>query len=501
MTSKWAAGRRIALLALVSAQFLAMLDSSILNVALPSIRQDLTLTGTGTAWILNAYFLTFGGFLLLSGRAADLFGRRRMFLLGSTLLVAASGMAALATTEPLLIAARMVQGLGAAVLTPAALSLLIVTFTGAAKAKAMSAWGAASAIGGATGVSVGGLLVGVLGWQSVFVLTGLVSAVTAIAAARFTPRDTDRTRRRFDGLGAVTVTGATLALVFAILSASDHGLLSPEVLTGTAAAMLLAGLFVFIERRVTEPIVPLELFRSRPLSAGVAINLLGGAARIACFFLVALYLQEALRYSPALAGAAMLPTSIAGFVVSLIVLPRVLARWGATQTMITGLLLVAAAQLWLARGPASGIYTLDVLPGLFLAAAGVAFSFTPTTIVITKSIPSERTGVASGMASASAQLGGALGIATFSAIQTAVSHDLTQHGATPTDATLGGFTAAFTSAGTTATIAALLAVALLTGWRRAIGTTGELSRRRLTRTADSTNDGSSPATSDANSVA
>ena len=433
MTSKSAAGARIALLALVSAQFLAMLDSSILNVALPSIGQHLALTGTGTAWILNAYFLTFGGFLLLSGRAADLFGRRRMFLLGSALLVAASGMAALATTEPLLIAARMLQGLGAAVLTPAALSLLIVTFTGPAKAKAMSAWGAASAIGGATGVSVGGLLVGVLGWQSVFVLTGLVSAVTAIAAARFTPRDTSRTPHHFDALGAVTVTGAALALVFAILSASDHGPLSPEVLTGTTAAMLLGGLFVFIERRVSEPILPLELFQSRPLSAGVTINLLGGAARIACFFLVALYLQEALRFSPPLAGAAMLPTSIAGFAVSLVALPRMLARWGATRTMITGLLLVAAAQLWLARGPSSGAYALDVLPALFVAAAGVAFSFTPTTLVITKSIPAERTGIASGLASASAQLGGALGIATFSAIKAAASHGLTQHGATFAD--------------------------------------------------------------------
>ena len=467
MTTHWAAGQRIALLALVSAQFLAMLDSSILNVALPSIKHDLTLTSTGTAWILNAYFLTFGGFLPLSGRAADLFGRRRMFLLGSALVVGSSALAALATTEPLLISARMLQGLGAAVLTPAALSLLIVTFTGATKAKAMSSWSAASAIGGAAGVSVGGLLVGALGWQSVFVLTGLISAVTAVAAALFTERDVIRARRQFDGFGAVTLTGAALALVFAILSASEHGVLSPEVLTGAAIALVLAGLFVVVERRVAEPIVPMELFRSRTLSAGIAINLLGGAARIACFFLVALYLQEALRYSPPLAGIAMLPTSIAGFVISMALLRRALARWGATSTMILGLILIAAAHLWLSLGM-SGLYQLDLLPALFLAGAGAAFSFTPTTLVIVNAIPTERSGIASGMASASAQLGGAIGIATFSAIRAAASRGLAEQGAAASDAAVGGFTAAFTSASIAAVIAALLAIVVLTDWRHRV---------------------------------
>lgn len=459
-------GRRIALVALVAAQFLAMLDSSILNVALPSITQDLTLTATETAWILNAYFLTFGGFLLLSGRAADLFGCRRMFLLGSALLVGASVMAALATAEPVLVAARMVQGLGAAVLTPAALSLLLVTFTGPAKAKAMSAWGAASALGGATGVSAGGLLVAALSWRSVFVLTGAVSAVTAVAAARFAPRDGHPTPRRFDVLGAVSVTGAALALVFAILSASDQGVVSPGVLTATGAAIVLGAVLVLAERRAAEPIVPLQLLRRRALSAGVAINLLGGAARIACFFLVALYLQQALGYSPSSAGAAMLPTSVAGFLVSMVLLPRVLARWGAARTMVTGLVLVAAAQLWLSRGPVTGGYGSDVLPGLLLAAVGVAFSFTPTTLVITRAVPAASTGVASGMASASAQLGGALGIATFSAVLGAAGRGLAEQGATAARATTGGFEAAFVSAGATALVAAALAVAVLTRQRR-----------------------------------
>ncbi|MGO4692492.1 MFS transporter [Glaciibacter sp. 2TAF33] len=451
---------RIVLLALVCAQFVAMLDSSILNVALPSVAENLVLTPTGTAWILNAYFLTFGGLLLLSGRAADLFGRRRMFLLGSTVLIASSALAGFATTETLLIAARLLQGLGAAALTPAALSLLLLTFPGEGKARAMSAWGAASALGGATGVAAGGILVAALGWQSVFVLTGAVALVNVVIAARFTAPDPVRVRRPFDFGGAVTVTGAMLALVFAILSAPQSGFVSLEVLGGIGAALLLTLLFVRIERRAAEPVVPLELFRSLNVSAGVAINLLGGAARVACFFLVALYLQQGLGFDPALAGSAMMPTSIAGFAVTLLLLPRVVAKWGATRTMIVGLAIVAVAHLWLARGPVTGNYALDVLPGLLIAASGVALSFTPTTLVITSGVPTARSGMASGIASASAQMGGALGIATFSAIHAAVKLGLHDSGLSAEAAT-SGFGAAFLAASTTAAAAAILGTVLL----------------------------------------
>lgn len=451
---------RIVLFSLVCAQFIAMLDSSILNVALPSVAENLVLTPTGTAWILNAYFLTFGGFLPLSGRAADLFGRRRMFLLGSAVLIASSALAGFATTETLLIAARMLQGLGAAALTPAALSLLLVAFPGERKARAMSAWGAASAVGGATGVAAGGFLVAALGWQSVFFLTGAVALLNVVIAARFTTADPSRTRRRFDFGGAITVTGAMLALVFAILSAPQFGVVSLEVLAGIGVFLLLALLFLRIEARAAEPIVPLDLFRSINMSAGVVINLLGGASRVACFFLVALYLQQGLGYDPALAGSAMLPTSIAGFAVTLLVLRRILVKWGATRTMIVGLMLLAAAHLWLARGPVTGNYALDVLPGLLLAASGVALSFTPTTIVITAGVPDARSGIASGIASASAQMGGALGIAAFSAIHAAVQLGVTVP-ALSTSAPTSGFGAAFLAAGVSAAAAAALAVVLL----------------------------------------
>lgn len=451
---------RIVLFTLICAQFIAMLDSSILNVALPSVAESLVLTPTGTAWILNAYFLTFGGFLPLSGRAADLFGRRRMFLLGSAVLIASSALAGFATTETLLIAARMLQGLGAAALTPAALSLLLLTFPGREKARAMSAWGAASAVGGATGVAAGGLLVAALGWQSVFFVTGAFALVNVIIAARFTAPDPTRTRRPFDFGGAITVTGAMLALVFAILSAPQSGAVSFEVLGGLGGFLVLALLFLHIERRAMEPIVPLDLFRNVNVSAGVAINLLGGAARVACFFLVALYLQQGLRYDPALAGTAMLPTSIAGFAVTILVLRRIITKWGATRTMIAGLVLLAAAHAWLARGPVTGHYAIDVLPGLLLAASGVALSFTPTTLVITSGAPSARSGIASGIASASAQMGGALGIAAFSAIHAAVQLAAAV-GGTATDAAVSGFGAAFLAAGASAATAAVLSVVLL----------------------------------------
>jgi predicted MFS family arabinose efflux permease len=293
----------------------------------------------------------------------------------------------------------------------------------------------------------------------VFFLTGAVALVNVVIAARFTAPDPARVRRPFDFGGAVTVTGAMLALVFAILSAPECGFVSLEVLGGLGAFLLLALLFLHIERRATEPIVPLDLFRSRNVSAGVAVNLLGGAARVACFFLVALFLQQGLGYAPALAGWAMLPTSIAGFAVNLFLLRRVITRWGSTRTMIAGLLLVAAAHLWLARGPVTGNYALDVLPGLLLAASGVALSFTPTTLVITSGAPAARSGIASGIASASAQMGGALGIAAFSAIHAAVQ--LGVHDAGVVTEAASSFGPVFLAAGVSAAAAAVLAVVLL----------------------------------------
>jgi EmrB/QacA subfamily drug resistance transporter len=443
--------RALALGLLVSAQFVVMLDTSIVNVALPSIQSDLGVGPAGVAWIVNAYVLAFGGLLVLSGRVADLFGRRRMFVGGSVTFTVGTLIAAIASNEWVLVGGRVVQGVGAAALSPAAMSLLLLTFPGAARARAMSLWGAASAVGGATGVFAGGLLTGAFGWQAVFLVTVPVSVTSVVLARRVLEAGATGTRHRFDALGAVVVTGAVVALVHGALALAAYGL-TVSAVSGLAAAGALGGAFVAVERRATEPLVPLDLFAQRVMSTGVGLAVLGGAARASTFVLVALYLQQALHLTPQFAGLAMVPTSVTGFVVSLMLLPRVLRALGPRRSLVTGLVVLAAGHLWLAYAPAGAGYAIAVLPGLLLAATGVALSFTPTTMVIASAVPDAHAGLASGLAGSATQVGSALGTSVFTAIGIAV-------GGTATG-TLGstGFTAAFTAAA-----AVSLATAAL-GW-------------------------------------
>lgn len=453
-------GRRTAALALlVSAQFVVMLDTSIVNVALPSIQRDLALTPAGVAWVVNAYVLAFGGLLLLAGRVADVVGRRRMLMIGSAVFTLGTLLAATATGEALLVAGRVVQGAGAAALSPAAMALLLVTFPGPARARAMAAWGAASTLGGASGVLVGGLLAGTVGWSWIFFATVPVTAAILVAA----PRLLDGTRGssvrpRFDAVGAAAATGAVLALVHAALAVADHGWTSPSVVAGAVVAAALLVVFVAAERRATDPLVPLDLFRSRVLSTGVALAVVGGGTRASTFVLIALYLQQALRMEPQAAGLAMVPTSLAGFVVSLAVLPRVLRRFGPERSMVAGLVVLAAGHLWLARTPSGGSFATDVLPGFMLVATGVALSFTPTTMVVASGVPAHRSGLASGLAGSATQVGAALGMAAFTAIATAA----TRAADGTADVVSGnGFSAAFTAAAVVALVTAALGATLV----------------------------------------
>ena len=431
--------RTVALGLLVSAQFMVMLDTSIVNVALPSIQSDLALGPAGVAWVVNAYVLAFGGLLVLSGRMADLFGRRRMFIGGSALFTLGTLLAAAASNQWMLLGGRVVQGAGAAALSPAAMSLLLLTFPGPARAGAMSLWGAASAVGGATGVFLGGLLTGAFGWQAVFLVTVPVSMTGVVLARRVLEEASPGARHRFDVLGAVTITGAVVALVHGTLGLAENGLTSSTV-ASLAMAAVLVGAFIAIERRAAEPLVPLGLFADRVVSTGVGLAVLGGSARASTFVLVALYLQQALGFDPQHAGLAMVPTSVTGFVVSLTLLPRVLRALGPRLTLVTGMVVLAAGHLWLAYGPSGVGYTVAVLPGLLLVATGVAFSFTPTTMVIAGAMPDTHAGLASGLAGSATQVGSALGTSVFTAIGIAVAG--TASGA------LGpsGFTAAFTAA-------------------------------------------------------
>ncbi|HEY0904808.1 MAG TPA: MFS transporter [Marmoricola sp.] len=446
--------RRLALAVLVAAQFVVMLDTSIVNVALPTIQGDLQLTPAGVSWVVNAYVLAFGGLLLLCGRVADVLGRRRMFVGGAALFTLGSVLAACASAQELLVAGRVVQGVGAAALSPAAMSLLLQTFPGSSRARAMSVWGAASTLGGATGVLVGGLLAGTFGWAAVFLVTVPVTTAAMFLARGLLEDEPGADRRRLDGPGAITITGSVLALVHGALGVSDGHLASASVLTSFGAAAVLFALFVMVERRTPDPLVPLDLFRSRVLSTGVALAVLGGAARASTFVLVALYLQQALAMAPQQAGLAMLPTSLTGFAVSLALLPRMLRAAGPRWSLVIGLVVLAVGHLWLAHPPLGGSYAVTVLPALFLVAVGVAFSFTPTTMVIASSVPDSHAGLASGLAGSATQVGSALGTAAFIAIGVAAG---APDGSSLTPA---GFTAAFTAAAGVALGTALLGTSI-----------------------------------------
>jgi EmrB/QacA subfamily drug resistance transporter len=465
---------RLALIALVVAQFVVMLDTSIVNVALPSIQRDLGIAHTGIAWVVNTYFLAFGGFLLVAGRLADAVGRRRMLMLGAGLFTVASLVAGFASSEAVLLIARALQGIGAASLSPAALSILLVLFPGASRAKAMSAWGAASTLGGATGVLAGGVATALLGWPSVFFLPVPLTVALLIAAPMlFPPGDRSAPAARFDLAGAAAITGAALGLIFAALSVPDAGLLSLPVLAGIGFAAAAAAVFVAIERRAADPILPLGLFRAPAVSVGTTVGVLGGAARASSFFLVALFLQQVLLLDPEVAGLGMLPTSLAGFAVSLLLLPRLLQALPPERVVLLGLAILAAGHLWLARSPLGATYLADVFPALLMIAAGVALSFTPSTLVIASGVSAERSGLASGLANSSSQIGAAIGIALLGAIVAAAAGP-GDSGSDPAQL-LEGFRGAFSTAAGLALVAAAATLLLVLGGQRSRRRAGERS--------------------------
>jgi EmrB/QacA subfamily drug resistance transporter len=446
--------RTVVLGLLVSAQFLVMLDASIVNVTLASIQTDLGFSATKVTWVVNAYIVAFGGLLLLSGRVADLYGRRRTFVVGSVVFTLGTLLAAVSVNQAMLIAGRIIQGAGAAALSPAAMSLLLVSFPGEARARAMSVWGAASTVGGATGVVAGGLIAGSFGWRWVFLVTVPVSLVALVMAGRVLPEAPPGPPRSFDWRGAAAITGFVVVLVHGALGAAERGWTSPYVLACLAGSATLMATFVVVERGTADPLVPLALFGSRTLSRGVALAVTGGAARASSFVLVALYLQQALAMAPQQAGLGMLPTSLTGFVVSLTVLRRVLGRFGPQPSMVAGLVVLAAGHLWLGFGPGGQHYLVAVLPGLLLVATGVALSFTPTTMVIAAAVPTTHAGLASGLAGSATQVGSALGTASFVAIGLAVGG----HAGSTLDA--HGFSTAFAAAAVVSLASAATAATL-----------------------------------------
>src|ERR1700684_1152604 len=401
------------------AQFMVVLDVSIVNVALPSIGRDLHYTATGLQWVVNAYVLTFAGFLLLGGRAADLFGRRRVYLFGLGLFTIASLAGGLAQNSSWLTAARAVHGGGGAFLSPATLTIIVTTFSGVRLAKALGVWSAVAGAGGAAGSILGGVLTSELSWRWVLFVNIPIGAAVTVAALLYLTEarrgERDENAPRIDIGGAVTLTAGLGALVYAIIETSTHAWLSAFTLSGLAVAAVLLAAFVVIEHRLTTAaLVPFQLLRSRSVAGANAVMLLVGASFFAMWYFLSLYLQDVLGYSALRAGLAFIPMAIA-IMAGAQASPRLLPRIGLRPLLGGGMLLATGGFAWLAEIPAHGSYVAHVLgPGLIVALA-LGLLFTPLATAATTGVPLSQAGLASGVLNTSRQVGGSVGLAALAA--------------------------------------------------------------------------------------
>jgi EmrB/QacA subfamily drug resistance transporter len=450
------------------AQFMVVLDATIVNVALPSIQADLEMSDSDLQWIVNAYTLVFGGFLLLGGRAGDLVGRKKVFLVGVVVFSIASLLNGLASSSELLIVFRGLQGLGAALIAPAALSIITTTFAeGAERAKAMSVWAAIAVGGGAVGLVLGGILVDALSWPWIFFVNVPVGIAVFVAALRNVPESKDeRAHKSFDLAGAVTVTAGLLVLVYAIVKAQDKGWGSLHTLGigGIALALLVA--FVVIEQRSVEPLVRLSIFRVRTVRAANVAMLFVAAGLFAMFFFNTLYLQRVLGYSALEAGLAFLPFT-AGIIIGAGISQAYVAKIGARELPIIGMVLAILGMLLFVRLQPGGDYLTDFLPGVMLASIGMGLTFVPVTLIATSGIPSADAGLASGLYNTSQQIGGALGLAVLSTLAVGATDDtLADAGGQPTQdqqaqALVDGFHVAYFGSAVLIAVAAVLLFLLL----------------------------------------
>ena len=450
------------------AQFMVILDATIVNVALPSIQTDLGLSDENLQWIVNAYALLFGGFLLLGGRAGDLIGRKRVFLIGVVVFSLASLVCGLAQNDVQLILARGVQGLGAALVSPAALSILTTTFReGPERTKAMGVWAAIAVGGGAVGLLLGGILTDALSWPWIFFVNVPVGIATFVLSLRLVPESKDEgAHRGFDFAGAIAVTVGLVVLVYGIVRSSQSGWGSPEVIACmVAAAVLLVG-FVVIERRAAEPLVRLSIFSVRTVRGANVAMFLVACGLFAMFFFNTLYLQRVLGYSALEGGLAFLPFT-AGIIIGAGLSQRLLPALGAREVPLIGLTLAVAGMLLFLRLTPDGTYLTDFLPGLMLTSIGMGLTFVPITLIATSGIPDGDAGLASGIFNTSQQVGGALGLAVLSTIATSrttgVIEDLGQEpGAADTaSALVDGFQRAWIGSAVLLAAGALLLFALL----------------------------------------
>jgi EmrB/QacA subfamily drug resistance transporter len=451
-----------ALVVVCLGQFMVVLDATIVNVALPSIQGDLSISDDSLQWIVNAYTLFFGGFLLLGGRAADLIGRRKLFIAGVIVFSAASFLNALASSEAMLIGGRALQGLGGALLSPAALAVITTSFDeGAARTKALSIWAMIASGGSAAGLLLGGVLVEALSWEWIFFVNVPIGVAIVFAALRFVPDSrVEAAKRHFDVAGATSVTAGLVLLVYAIVQAQNWGWGSASTLGLGAVALALLGVFVAIERRSPAPLVRLDLFRMRSLATanGVFLIVMGGL--FGMFFFATLYLQNILGYSPLETGFAFLPVT-AGIIIGATAAQQLIPHAGVRPVMLSGLALAAAGLGLLAATTKVGGDYMGVLGGLLAMAIGMGATFVPMTLVATTNVEADDAGLASGIFNTSQQIGGALGLAVLSTLAASRTSDLLAGGASRPEALVEGFQLAFVvSAAMLAVGAALTAVLL-----------------------------------------
>jgi EmrB/QacA subfamily drug resistance transporter len=403
------------LVLLCVAQFMVVLDITVANVALPAIGADLRFPRGDLQWVVTAYLLFTGGLLLLGGRAADVLGRRRVFLTGLAVFTAASLASGLAPSPAALVIARAAQGLGAAMLTPSALSIITTTYTGAQRAGALSAWGAIASAGAAAGVVLGGMLTTWFGWRAVFLINVPVGAIAGLLALRLVPTAPATARRRLDLPGAMSLVAGLVALVYALEGTSQHGWGSARTLVLLGAAAGLLATFAAIEPRTAWPLVPPATWRVRSLVAGAAVMLGATGIMAGTFFLNSLYLQDELGWSALASGIAFLPLVVAIGVAAHLA-PHLLSHAGARAAALLGLLLIAGGALILAAAPGHADYATDLLPGFVVLGLGLGLVFPTASITAMADIPAERAGLVSGLMSTAHELGAALGVAVLAAV-------------------------------------------------------------------------------------
>jgi EmrB/QacA subfamily drug resistance transporter len=457
-TKKW-----WALIVLCLGTLMIVLDTTIVNVALPSIREDLGFSATALAWVVNAYMLTFGGFLLLAGRLGDLFGHRRLFLIGITIFTLASLACGIANSQVFLILARAVQGLAGAVVSAVSLSLMMTLFTEPGeRARAMGIFGFVAAGGGAIGVLLGGFLTGTLNWHWIFLVNLPVGILVFILCLALIPHSRGEDHpKHLDILGAVTITAALMLAVYAIVNGNIVGWISIQTLSLLGISVLLLGFFVWVESKVRAPLVPLNLFRQRNIATANIVGVFWAAAMFAWFFISALYLQLILDYTPLRVGLVFLPANIIMAVFSIWLSAKLVIKFGIKKPLAIGLFVAAVGLMLLARAPIDGKFVVDILPSMILLGIGAGMAFNPMLLAAMSDVPQNESGLASGLVNTSFMMGGALGLAVLASLAASRTEQMLTRGITNSSALLTGYHLAFFIGGIFAFTAAILSASFL----------------------------------------